>query len=68
MQGCHRLRGRRAGSTLYLDVHIEVDFPVLHFLLLAWKFSVGLTNMVQCFSYKVFYLLLLLGRLIRSVV
>ncbi|KAK9084186.1 hypothetical protein Scep_030657 [Stephania cephalantha] len=23
--GCHRLRGRRAGSSLYLDVHIEVD-------------------------------------------
>ncbi|XP_008235017.1 PREDICTED: metal tolerance protein 2 [Prunus mume] len=25
VKGCHRLRGRRAGSTLYLDVHIEVD-------------------------------------------
>ncbi|XP_004309700.1 PREDICTED: metal tolerance protein C1-like [Fragaria vesca subsp. vesca] len=25
VQGCHRLRGRRAGSSLYLDVHIEVD-------------------------------------------
>ncbi|KAM5563970.1 hypothetical protein ABKV19_018536 [Rosa sericea] len=25
MKGCHRLRGRRAGSSLYLDVHIEVD-------------------------------------------
>lgn len=24
-QGCHRLRGRRAGSSLYLDVHIEVS-------------------------------------------
>ncbi|KAG9444786.1 hypothetical protein H6P81_016126 [Aristolochia fimbriata] len=23
--GCHHLRGRRAGSSLYLDVHIEVD-------------------------------------------
>ncbi|CAI0446062.1 unnamed protein product [Linum tenue] len=23
--GCHRLRGRRAGSYLFLDVHIEVD-------------------------------------------
>ncbi|XP_057424318.1 metal tolerance protein 2 isoform X2 [Lotus japonicus] len=25
VRGCHRLRGRRAGSSLYLDVHIEVD-------------------------------------------
>ncbi|KDO87332.1 hypothetical protein CISIN_1g030287mg [Citrus sinensis] len=25
LQGCHRLRGRRAGSSLYLDVHIVVD-------------------------------------------
>ncbi|GAV83361.1 Cation_efflux domain-containing protein, partial [Cephalotus follicularis] len=25
VMGCHRLRGRRAGSSLYLDVHIEVD-------------------------------------------
>ncbi|CAK8572823.1 unnamed protein product [Lathyrus sativus] len=25
VKGCHRLRGRRAGSTLYLDVNIEVD-------------------------------------------
>ncbi|CAI0446061.1 unnamed protein product [Linum tenue] len=25
LQGCHRLRGRRAGSYLFLDVHIEVD-------------------------------------------
>ncbi|KAK9945529.1 hypothetical protein M0R45_011042 [Rubus argutus] len=25
VKGCHRLRGRRAGSSLYLDVHIEVD-------------------------------------------
>ncbi|MED6163548.1 hypothetical protein PIB30_081055 [Stylosanthes scabra] len=25
VKGCHRLRGRRAGSNLYLDVHIEVD-------------------------------------------
>ncbi|KAF1880763.1 hypothetical protein Lal_00011822 [Lupinus albus] len=25
VEGCHRLRGRRAGSSLYLDVHIEVD-------------------------------------------
>ncbi|KAM7255133.1 hypothetical protein ACFE04_020374 [Oxalis oulophora] len=24
VKGCHRLRGRRAGSFLYLDVHIEV--------------------------------------------
>ncbi|XLR39253.1 hypothetical protein HN51_026410 [Arachis hypogaea] len=23
-KGCHRLRGRRAGSYLYLDVHIEI--------------------------------------------
>ncbi|KAI0511398.1 hypothetical protein KFK09_012028 [Dendrobium nobile] len=25
VKGCHRLRGRKAGSFLYLDVHIEVD-------------------------------------------
>ncbi|KAG6703867.1 hypothetical protein I3842_07G106200 [Carya illinoinensis] len=25
VKGCHRMRGRRAGSSLYLDVHIEVD-------------------------------------------
>ncbi|KAK8467850.1 hypothetical protein PHAVU_007G165166 [Phaseolus vulgaris] len=25
VKGCHRLRGRRAGSYLYLDVNIEVD-------------------------------------------
>ncbi|KAJ8898802.1 hypothetical protein K2173_007227 [Erythroxylum novogranatense] len=25
VKGCHRLRGRRAGSYLFLDVHIEVD-------------------------------------------
>ncbi|CAN1354412.1 Metal tolerance protein C1 [Linum perenne] len=25
VSGCHRLRGRRAGSYLFLDVHIEVD-------------------------------------------
>ncbi|XP_078435392.1 cation efflux family protein [Wolffia australiana] len=25
VKGCHRLRGRKAGSSLYLDVHIEVD-------------------------------------------
>ncbi|KAF5186544.1 Cation-efflux pump fief [Thalictrum thalictroides] len=25
VMGCHRLRGRRAGSCIYLDVHIEVD-------------------------------------------
>ncbi|XP_024010771.1 metal tolerance protein C1 isoform X2 [Eutrema salsugineum] len=25
VKGCHRLRGRRAGSSLYLDVHIVVD-------------------------------------------
>ncbi|XP_010545030.1 PREDICTED: metal tolerance protein C1 [Tarenaya hassleriana] len=25
VKGCHRLRGRRAGSFLYLDVHIVVD-------------------------------------------
>ncbi|XP_039128873.1 metal tolerance protein 2 [Dioscorea cayenensis subsp. rotundata] len=25
VKGCHRLRGRKAGSALYLDVHIEVD-------------------------------------------
>ncbi|PIA44477.1 hypothetical protein AQUCO_01700226v1 [Aquilegia coerulea] len=25
VMGCHRLRGRRAGSSIYLDVHIEVD-------------------------------------------
>ncbi|GAB2281785.1 hypothetical protein Dimus_016351 [Dionaea muscipula] len=25
VMGCHRLRARRAGSFLYLDVHIEVD-------------------------------------------
>ncbi|KAK4766924.1 hypothetical protein SAY86_014675 [Trapa natans] len=25
VEGCHRLRGRRAGSSLYLDVHIEVN-------------------------------------------
>lgn len=25
VKGCHCLRGRRAGSSLYLDVHIEVD-------------------------------------------
>lgn len=25
VKGCHRLRGRRAGSFLHLDVHIEVD-------------------------------------------
>ncbi|XP_068658875.1 metal tolerance protein 2-like isoform X2 [Aristolochia californica] len=25
VMGCHRLRGRKAGSSLYLDVHIEVD-------------------------------------------
>ncbi|GAB4829808.1 Metal tolerance protein C1, variant 3 [Ancistrocladus abbreviatus] len=25
VKGCHRLRARRAGSFLYLDVHIEVD-------------------------------------------
>jgi len=30
MQGCHRLRGRRAGSTLYLDVNIEVGSPETH--------------------------------------
>ncbi|RYR50509.1 hypothetical protein Ahy_A07g037130 isoform B [Arachis hypogaea] len=36
-KGCHRLRGRRAGSYLYLDVHIEVCSPqsllVLHITL-----------------------------------
>ncbi|KAL5862835.1 hypothetical protein ACOSQ3_000349 [Xanthoceras sorbifolium] len=25
VKGCHRLRGRKAGSSLYLDVHIVVD-------------------------------------------
>ncbi|KAK1293243.1 Metal tolerance protein C1 [Acorus calamus] len=25
VKGCHQLRGRRAGSSIYLDVHIEVD-------------------------------------------
>lgn len=25
VKGCHRMRGRKAGSSLYLDVHIEVD-------------------------------------------
>ncbi|KAA3471047.1 metal tolerance protein C1-like [Gossypium australe] len=25
VKGCHRMRGRRAGSNLYLDVHIVVD-------------------------------------------
>nr|XP_010938443.1 metal tolerance protein 2 [Elaeis guineensis] len=25
VKGCHDLRGRKAGSSLYLDVHIEVD-------------------------------------------
>ncbi|CAL9160895.1 unnamed protein product [Musa hybrid cultivar] len=25
VKGCHRLRGRKAGSFIYLDVHIEVD-------------------------------------------
>ncbi|KAL9235790.1 hypothetical protein vseg_010525 [Gypsophila vaccaria] len=25
VKGCHRLRGRRAGSFIHLDVHIEVD-------------------------------------------
>ncbi|KAE8672243.1 Metal tolerance protein C1 [Hibiscus syriacus] len=25
VKGCHRMRGRRAGSNLYLDVHIMVD-------------------------------------------
>ncbi|KAJ1699418.1 hypothetical protein LUZ63_007930 [Rhynchospora breviuscula] len=25
VKGCHRLRGRKAGTSLYLDVHIEVD-------------------------------------------
>ncbi|WOL00376.1 hypothetical protein Cni_G09089 [Canna indica] len=25
VKGCHQLRGRKAGSFLYLDVHIEVD-------------------------------------------
>ncbi|XP_006855510.2 metal tolerance protein 2 isoform X1 [Amborella trichopoda] len=25
VKGCHHLRGRKAGSALYLDVHIEVD-------------------------------------------
>ncbi|KAI3425514.1 ZT_dimer domain-containing protein, partial [Psidium guajava] len=25
VKGCHHFRGRRAGSSLYLDVHIEVD-------------------------------------------
>ncbi|XP_042517454.1 metal tolerance protein 2-like [Macadamia integrifolia] len=25
VRGCHHLRGRRAGSSIYLDVHIEVD-------------------------------------------
>ncbi|XP_043710553.1 metal tolerance protein 2-like [Telopea speciosissima] len=25
VRGCHRLRGRKAGSSIYLDVHIEVD-------------------------------------------
>ncbi|XP_038988700.1 metal tolerance protein 2 [Phoenix dactylifera] len=25
VKGCHQLRGRKAGSSLYLDVHIEVD-------------------------------------------
>ncbi|KAI3864536.1 hypothetical protein MKX03_016993 [Papaver bracteatum] len=25
VMGCHRLRGRKAGSSMYLDVHIEVD-------------------------------------------
>jgi divalent metal cation (Fe/Co/Zn/Cd) transporter len=24
IKGCHRLRGRKAGTSLYLDVHIEV--------------------------------------------
>jgi divalent metal cation (Fe/Co/Zn/Cd) transporter len=32
MQGCHRLRGRRAGSYLYLDVNIEVSSPEIHIL------------------------------------
>ncbi|KAJ3683743.1 hypothetical protein LUZ60_013970 [Juncus effusus] len=25
VKGCHRMRGRKAGTSLYLDVHIEVD-------------------------------------------
>lgn len=25
IKGCHRLRGRKAGTSLYLDVHIEVS-------------------------------------------
>ncbi|XP_010269455.1 PREDICTED: metal tolerance protein 2 [Nelumbo nucifera] len=25
VKGCHRLRGRKAGSSMHLDVHIEVD-------------------------------------------
>uniref|UniRef100_A0A453I2R0 Cation efflux protein cytoplasmic domain-containing protein n=1 Tax=Aegilops tauschii subsp. strangulata TaxID=200361 RepID=A0A453I2R0_AEGTS len=28
VKGCHRLRGRKAGTSLYLDVHIEV-YPFL---------------------------------------
>ncbi|KAL5983837.1 Photosystem II protein D1 [Asimina triloba] len=29
VKGCHHLRGRRAGSSLYLDVHIEVGFDIM---------------------------------------
>ncbi|KAK1279556.1 Metal tolerance protein C1 [Acorus gramineus] len=40
--GCHRLRGRRAGSSLYLDVHIEVD----PFLSVSMAHNVG--ESVRC--------------------
>lgn len=36
MQGCHRLRGRKAGSALYLDVHIEVCPLQLFLSDLSW--------------------------------
>lgn len=41
MQGCHRLRGRKAGSALYLDVHIEVCPLQLFLSDLSWLTCAG---------------------------
>ncbi|CAN6468146.1 unnamed protein product [Victoria cruziana] len=42
VRGCHHLRGRRAGSSLYLDVHIEVD----PFLSVSAAHNIG--ELVRC--------------------
>lgn len=69
IQGCHHLRGRRAGSSLYVDVNIEVGFSrLLHRLIINILCMLKVDHDCHLCEISEGSLLFLPGRLTLSVV